>query len=179
MDIPQGRLLRQRVLDNLETVLTDALDQRLTGYARLEPQDTLLLDGQGAGVLTFVDGVPYAAYHTATDAGGDEAITEIASAGPYRLSLYELDIQVLERVHESESLHVPPGLPAERLTGKTALVEQTREHAPKERISEKAESSGLDAVESFLDDEEKIESIRDRARTEAASRADNWGFPTE
>lgn len=179
-DLPRGRLLRRRVLKDKETVLKTALDRELTGYARLEPQDTLLLDGQGVGVLTFVDGVPMAAYETETGSEGSSALTEIASAGPYRLELYELDENVLEHVHENESLLIAPALPAQRLAGDSSLVEQTRENAPSERVAtEDEDSSGLDAVETFLDDGEKIESLRERARTEAHSRAEEWGFPTE
>lgn len=178
--LPQGRLLRRRVVTDNETVLQTALDRELTGYARLEPQDTLLLDGEATGVLTFVDGVPVAAYETETGRGGSDALTEIASAGPYRLELYELDEELLERVHESKSLLVAPALPAKRLIGNSNLVERTRERAPSERVTSEDESgSGLGAVETFLEDGEKIETLRERARTEAHSRAEDWGFPTE
>lgn len=180
MDLPQGRLLRKRVLKEVETVLTGALEQQLTGYARLEPQDTLLLDGQGVGVLTFEDGIPVGAYHTETENEGPEALTEIASSGPYRLELYELDKSVVDRIHKRDSLVVTPDLPAKRLTGNSELVERTKELAPEERVPENpTESSSLEAVEEFLEDDEKIESIRDRARNEAQSRADEWGFHTE
>lgn len=180
MDLPQGRLLRKRVLRDIGTVLSGALDRGLTGYARLEPQETLLLDSQGAGVLVFDGGVPVAAYHTETDAGGERAVTEIASSGPYRLELYELDEGVIARLQESEPLLVAPAVPAKRLTGDEELIERTRERAPEERIERGGpEESTLDAVEAFLDDGERIEALRDRARNEAQSRAEDWGFPTE
>lgn len=180
MDLPQGRLLRQRVLREVETVLTGALDRDLTGYARLEPQATLLLDGDGAGVLTFEDGVPVAAYHTGTGAEGATALPEIASSGPYRLELYELERSALARIHGSESLRVAPHLPAKRLTGDEQLIERTRARAPDEQLeAEPTEESALEAVENFLDDAEKIEAIRERARNEAESRADDWQFPTD
>lgn len=180
MDFQQGRLLRRRVLRKLETALTAALDRELTGYARLEPQETLLLDGQEASVLTFEDGIPVAAYHTGTEREGTDALTALASSGPYRLELYELDREVLQRIHGRESLLVPPVLPAKRLSGDSQLVERTRELAPDGRIEkETSNGSDLGTVEQFLDDGEKIERLRDRARTEAKSRADEWGLPTE
>lgn len=180
MDLPDGRLLRKRVLKEAETVLSGALDRELTGYARLEPQETLLLDAQGAGILVFRGGVPLAAYYTGTDTGGESAVTEIASSGPYRLELYELAQGVVERLGESESLLVGPTVPAKRLAGDEALLRRTRAQAPDERLErDKAEESTLDAVEAFLDDTERIETIRDRARNEAQSRAADWGFPAD
>lgn len=180
MNLPQGQLLRQRVLDSVETVLADALDRGLTGYARLEPQETLLLSADRAGVLTFEDGVPVAAYHTAPDATGREALTEIASHGPYRLGLYVLDSSELERLHEAESVRVPPGQPAEILGGEQQLLERTRAEAPIDRIDDtETEQNGLDAVESFLEDQSRIDGIKTRAQSEAQSRADEWNLPVE
>ncbi|MXR50717.1 hypothetical protein GRX03_03730 [Halovenus sp. WSH3] len=180
MNLPQGRLLRQRVLSSPETVLTGALDRRLTGYARLEPQETLLLSADRVGVVTFVDGVPVAAYHTAPDASGTDALTEIASSGPYRLGLYELEESALDRIHESESARVPPEMPARVLGGDQQLIERTRQRAPNDRLE--SESNGRDslaAVEAFLENEQQIEAIRDRAQSEAESRADEWNLPVE
>jgi hypothetical protein len=180
MDLPEGRLLRKRVLKEAETVLSGALDRQLTGYARLEPQETLLLDGQGAGILVFKRGVPLAAYHTETDTGGESAVTEIASSGPYRLELYELADEVVDRIGESDALLVAPTVPAKRLAGDEALLRRTREQAPDERVErDGSEDSTLDAVEAFLDDSDRIETIRDRARSEAQSRAEDWGFPAD
>lgn len=165
------------MLKDPETVLTSALDQHLTGYARLEPQNTLLLDEEGAGVLTFEAGVPVAAYHTGTDAGGTAALADIARSGPYRLELYELDATVLDRIHQDDGLLVPPGEVPEQLTGRRELVERTRERAPTDRLGES--TSGLAVVEEFLDDGEAIETIQDHAQQQARERAQEWGFPTE
>lgn len=180
MNLPQGQLLRQRVLNTTETVLTGALSRNLTGYARLEPQEALLLSADRAGIITFTDGIPVAAYHTKPDATGADALTEIASSGPYRLGLYALDESALEPLQDSDSVRVPPGLPAKVLSGDKELVERTREQAPRERIEQdECEQGGLDAVESFLDDEPRIETIRSRAQSEAESRADDWDLPIE
>jgi len=37
-------------------------------------------------------------------------------------------------------------------------------------------TENVDAVEAFLADEQKVEAIRERAREEAAERAEEWGF---
>lgn len=178
MKLPQGRLLRKRVVGDLGTALDSALDTGLTGYARLESQDALLLDADGVGVLTFEAGIPVVAYHTATDNGGRDALTDIAVAGPYLLELYELDADALGEVHAADELRVRPETPAERLAGDPELAERTREAAPDERLGddepETADEPG--AVEAFLDDEEKIAAIQERARQEATERAAEWGF---
>lgn len=180
MNLPQGQLLRQRVLNTVETVLDGALDRNLTGYARLEPQETLLLSADRAGVITFTNGVPVAAYHTEPAATGADALTEIASSGPYRLGLYALERAALQPLQESDSVRVPPGLPAQILSGSQELVERTRERAPRDRVErDEPEQDGLAAVESFLDDENRIETIRSRAQSEAESRADDWDLPVE
>jgi hypothetical protein len=175
MKLPRGQLVRRRVVNDLGTPLENALAMELTGYARLEPQETLLLDADGVGVLVFRDGIPTVAYHTGTDSGGADALSDIAVAGPYRLGLYELDADILQDVPTATGLQVSPGLPAERLTGDSQLVERTREAAPDDRTREE-ETGSLDAVESFLEDEETITTIQERARDEAKSRADDWGF---
>jgi hypothetical protein len=175
MKLPRGRLVRRRVVDDPGTALASALDSALTGYARLESQDALLLDGDGVGVLTFEDGIPVTAYHTATDRAGPDALGDIAVAGPYRLELYELDTAALAEVHGTETFRVGPGMPAERLAGDRALAARTRERAPagrRERHAARAEETG--AVEEFLEDESRIESIRERAREEAQKRAEEW-----
>lgn len=174
MKLPRGRLVRRRVVSDLATPLSNVLDDELTGYARLESQDALLLDADGAGVLTFEDGIPMVAYHTGTDNGGTGALSDIAVAGPYRLELYELDPVVLAEAHETENLLVPPGMPAEQLAGDTDLVERTHERAPANRLQ--ADDENLDAVASFLDDEDAIGRLQNRARDEARERADDWGF---
>lgn len=177
MKLPRGRLVRRRVVDDPGTALESALEAGLTGYARLESQDALLLDADGVGVLTFESGVPVAAYHTGTDNAGPDALADIAVAGPYRLGLYELDADGLEAVHEAEAFHVDPGMPAERLAGDAALASRTREEAPEERIAdEEPRADGSNPVEAFLDDEARIEEIRERAREEARQRAEEWGL---
>lgn len=173
MNVPQGRLRRHRVVTDLTTPLERALDDELTGYARLEPQDTLLLDGDGAGVITFEDGVPTVAYHTETEAGGAEALTDIAVAGPCRVELYELDDDELAEIHETTELAVEPGAPAEQLAGDADLARRTRERAPADQTEI---DSDHDAVSAFLDDKERIAEIKDAARAEAQSRASDWGF---
>ncbi|MFB6298463.1 MAG: hypothetical protein ABEH56_08080 [Salinirussus sp.] len=172
MNLPRGSLLRRRVIEDPATPLTDALEADLTGYARLESQDALLLDAEGTGLLTFEAGVPVAAYHTGTDAGGPAALADIAVPGPKRLELYELDGSVLASVHDARDLRVPPGAPAERLAGDPALAERTRSRAPDTRLDE--DDDGPGAVEAFLEDEAKIAAIRERAREEARARAEEW-----
>ncbi|MEF8783143.1 MAG: hypothetical protein V5A39_03325 [Haloarculaceae archaeon] len=175
MKLPRGQLVRRRVVEDPRTALQSALEADLTGYARLESQDALLLDADGVGVLTFEAGVPVAAYHTGTDNAGPEALADIAVAGPYRLGLYELDAEGLEAVHETEAFRVDPGMPAERLAGDAGLASRTRKKAPDERSEdEELGSDEASPVEAFLDDEERIETIRKRAREEARQRAEEW-----
>jgi len=173
MKLPRGRLVRQRVVSDPGTALATALDSGLTGYARLESQDALLLDGEGVGVLTFEAGVPVAAYHTGTDNAGPVALADIAVAGPYRLELYELPAETLRPVHETPSFRVGPGTPAQRLAGDGTLAARTREAAPDERTDDQP-TTEPGPVEAFLDDAERIEAIRERAREEAKRRATEW-----
>lgn len=179
MEIPQGELLRRRVLDDPGTVLANALDRELTGYARLEPQETLLLDSGGTGVLVFEDGVPAAAYYTGTDSGGPTAVDEFATGGPYRLALYRLDGEVLEKITDSEALVVPPALPARRLAEDPGLAERIEHQAPDDRPAADTDADGTNPVAAFLDDEQQIEEIRERARDEAVSRATEWNLPVD
>jgi hypothetical protein len=173
MNLPSGRLLRSRVVEQVSTALAGALDRDLTGYAVLAPQQTLLLDGGGRGVLTFEAGVPVVAYHTGTERGGPPALADV-DPGPYQLDLYDLPQGDLQPVHDLQPLRVPPGMPAERLAGDPDLADRTRERAPPERLE--TDASPTDPVEQFLADEERIAAIRDRAREEAAARAEEWGF---
>jgi len=130
MKLPRGRLVRSRVVTDPRTLLVDALDRGVTGYAVLEPQESLLLDGEGRGVVTFETGVPVVAYHTGTERGGPPALADLAAEGPYQLELFELDAADLAEVHARESFRVPPGMAAERLVGDPALAERTREATP-------------------------------------------------
>lgn len=175
MRVPRGRLVRSRVVDDPATALAVALDRSLTGYAVLEPQETLLLGDDARGVLTFEAGVPVVAYHTGTDRGGPSALGDLAMPGPYSADLYRLDRDALAPVHETDPLVVPPGMPADRLAGDPDLAERTRERAA-ERTARGASAAGVeeDPVVAFLDDEEKIAAIQRRAREEAERRAEAW-----
>ena len=110
--IPRGTLLRSRVVSDVGTTLSRALDRGLTGYATLVPQETLLLEGDARGVLTFADGVPVLAYNTVTDRGGPDALAELAVPGPYRVELYAVDDDRLAAAHEEDALRVAPGAAA-------------------------------------------------------------------
>ncbi len=177
LDLPQGTLIRSRVVPGVERTLRDALDRGLTGYAVLVPGSSLLLGDSGRGVLTFEDGVPVLAYHTGSDAGGAEALADLPASGPCRTALYRLDAAHLAEVHDTPSLRVPPGTPAERLAGDPDLAERTRDRAPEGRCE--VSDSGPGAVEAFLADEERIEAIRAEARTEAERRAEEWDLAGE
>ncbi|WP_336329005.1 MULTISPECIES: hypothetical protein [unclassified Haloarcula] len=185
MKLPRGRLDKSRVVTDPRDTLADVLDRELTGYAVFESQETLLLDGEGRGVITFTDGVPVLVYHTGTDRGGPPALADLAVPGPYHVSLYALDNADLESAHEAADLRVPPGMPAERLGGDPALADSTRRAAPDERLSAMGDGDAAtaedgaaeqSAVEAFLDDTEKIEAIKDQARSEARERAQQWEF---
>jgi hypothetical protein len=178
MNLPEGQLRTRRVVSDLGGILVDALDWELTGYLRLESEG-LLLDGGGATVLTLEAGVPVAATHTGSDRVGADALADAAVDGLYRLELRELPVDDLPAVHHCDRARVPPALPAEQLVGDSNLVARTREAAPDDRLPDAAtDEPGLEAVESFLDDDEAIATIRDRARSEARERADEWGFET-
>lgn len=177
MNPPRGRLLRSRVVSDLRTVLVAALERDLSGYAVLEPQDVLLLDADGEGILTFENGVPVLAYHSGTGRGGREALADLVVDGPCWLELYALDDEGLADLHDTPELRVPPGLPAERLAGDPDLASRLRERAPADRVQrDDGDESGTDPVEAFLEDDRKIEAIQERAREEARRRAEEWGF---
>ncbi|PSP78584.1 hypothetical protein BRC88_10950 [Halobacteriales archaeon QS_4_69_225] len=167
--IPDGELLRARVVTDLAAPLEDALDRRLDGYAVLAPRETLLSDDDDRGVITFETGVPALAYHAGTDRGGPPALADIG-AGPHRLELYDLDPAHLTVPHTTDELRVPPGMPAERLAGASDLADRTR------RVADEPETIDDGAVAAFLDDEDAIEDIRETARAEAERRAEQWGF---
>ena len=180
MNLPQGRLRRRRVVSDLGTLLEGVLEDELTGYVRLHSQDVLLLEGEGVGVLTFENGVPVLASHTGTDRRGEDALSDMAVVGPFRIELYELDATVLADAHDDPTLRIEPGLPAERLAGDVELAQRTRSRAPVDRVDVSDEQTNeLDAVAAFLDDEERISDIRDAARREAQTRASDWGFDTD
>lgn len=174
-----GTLVRSRVVDDPADALAAALDRELTGYAVLEPQDALLLDADGAGVVTFEDGVPVAVHHTGTGRGGSNALADLAVPGPYSGELRELPAD--DRPEIDPDSRVSPGLAADRLAGDPDLAERTRAAAPSERRDdgEAAGDESMDAVEAFLEDDEKIDAIRERAREEAQARAEQWGLDEE
>lgn len=175
--IPEGLLVRSRVVSGAGPVLEDALDRRLTGFAVLAPRDALLGEGEDRGILTFRDGVPVLADHT-DDRPGPEALAALATPGPYRLELYELPSAALGDATGDDHRRVPPGMPAERLAGDPDLADRTRRAAPAEWLREDDDSPDepASAVEAFLADEERVEAIREQARAEARQRAAEWGF---
>lgn len=166
--IPRGALVRSRVVGDPGEALATALDRSLTGYAVLEPQATLLLDGDERAVLALREGVPIRAYHAATGRGGADALADLGTPGPCRVALYRTGEPDVEG-----GAPVEPGTPAELLAADPALADRSRAAAPDDAS---APSESLDAVEAFLENEEKIEAIRERAREEATRRADEWGF---
>jgi hypothetical protein len=174
MNVPRGRLVRSRVVDEPGSVLEAALDDGLTGYAVFEPQDAVLFDDGARCVVTFETGVPVLVYDAATDRGGPDALAEVASPGPSHVELYELSPRAVADLHDERTFRVPPAMPAERLAGDPGLAARTRAAAPDERLDD--ESGTGSAVEAFLADETKIEAIRDQAREEAQRRAAEWGL---
>ena len=174
LTIPRGTLLRSRVVSDVGTTLSRALDRELTGYATLVPQETLLLSGEARGVITFADGVPVLAYNTVTDSGGPDALAELAVPGPYRVELYAVDAGGLAAAHEGEALRVAPDAAATELADDAGLAARTREAAPDERLGDGADED--DAVAAFLADDDRIDAIREQARSEARDRAAEWGL---
>ena len=175
LQIPRGTLLRSRVVSEIGTTLSRALDGEVTGYATVVPQETLLLAGEAKGVITFADGVPVLAYNTVSDSGGADALAELAVPGPYRVELYAVDADGLETAHQTEALRVTPGAVATELADDQRLADRTRAAAPDERLAE-ADEDDTDAVTAFLEDDDRIAAIREQARTEAAARAREWGL---
>jgi len=176
MRLPRGRLRKSRVVTDPRDTLADVLDRELTGYAVFESQDSLLLDAEGRGVVTFEAGIPVVAYHTGSDRGGPPALADLAVPGPYHVSVFELDADELAPVHDADDLRVPPGMPADRPAGAPALADSTRRGAPADRRPTESDGDDHSAVAAFLDDTEKIEAIQRQAREEAAQRATEWGF---
>lgn len=174
LHIPRGELLRSRVVTDPATILRTALEERLTGYATVAPGETLLLDGEARGVLTFGDGVPVLAYDPATDDGGADALATLADPGPVRVELYRLPSSALAEAHETPALRVAPGAPAAELAGDPDLADRTREIAPAERRG--GPDDGGNAVAAFLADEDRVAAIREQAREEATERAAEWGL---
>jgi hypothetical protein len=184
MNVPDGTLLKSRVVERPRDPLAVALDRSLNGYAVFEPQEALLLDAGGGVIITCRDGVPELAYYTGTDRGGPRALADLAMPGPYHVELYRLDPSELASIGEHDRLAIPPGTAAERLAGDPALASSTRRAAPAARRTDAPDGEADDqetdaepgAVEAFLADEEKINAIKTQARTEAQRRAEERGF---
>ncbi len=175
MTRPRGELIRSRVVSDPAAALTTAFEGRLTGCAVFEPQDSLLLDADGYGVLSFEDGIPIGAHHTGTGRGGPEAVADLAVPGPYSVKLYRQSPDERDTEFRTDERHIPPEMPAERLAGNPALAAKTRERAPAQSSTE-SQTEPTSAVEAFLEDEAKIEAIREQARQEAERRAAEWGL---
>ena len=178
LSVPQGELRSSRVVADLESALRRALEAELTGYLLLEPQETLLLDGDVRGVLTFEDGIPTLAYDVAGDERGSRALARIADPGPYRVERYATDPEAIRSLHApdaADAFRVPPGAPAEQLARDAELAAAARRQAPD--VGDSGEDE--DPLEAFLADEERVEAIQEQARAEAKRRADEWGFTEE
>lgn len=165
-DLP-GDLVRSRVTDALDTVLGNVLDRAFTGHLAIEPGDTLLLDADGRAILTVEDGIPRTAYHTGIDTGGPPVLEALTHAGPYRVEYYATTNP------RRLGTEIDPVAPAERLTTNDTLLRRTRAAAP-----DTPDDRSLDAVETFLEDDETIEAIRERARDQAERRAAEWNLDT-
>lgn len=166
-----GELLHSRVVADLGAVLEHALEESITGYATVEPQDALLLDAEGLGILALESGVPVAAKHTGTGRIGREALAELSVPGPCRVELYGCTRPV--SFAEEPPNRIPPGLPADRLARDPDLANRTRSAAADRGIGERADA---DALEAFLTDDDRVEAIRREARAEARQRAEEWGL---
>lgn len=178
MNIAEGQLERSQVVAEYGPVLAEALDEQLTGYSRIEPGDSVVLESTGAGVLTFKQGVPMAAYHTASDTTGEAALEALSKLGPFHIEVYTLDAAALQHVHETESVLIPPERPAELLAGDPALAEQTRAKAGTAQ-RDRARETSEEALSSFLRDEKRIQQIKREARQQAKRRAKQWNLDTE
>ncbi len=178
LGLGDGRLLQSRVIDEFETILETVLQEQITGYVRVEPGKTLILDAEERGVITFTDGIPMAAYHAGVDVAGDQALSKLSTLGPFRVELYAVSESRLTAIHNDHSLLVPPGRPAERLAGDPQLAERTRAMAPEQRL-EQARQESEDALTAFLEDQSRIKELREQAQTEAKRRAKQWGLDSE
>lgn len=168
--IPDGSLLKSRVVSALAPPLSDVLDRRLDGYALVSSRSSLLGSEDERAVITFERGVPVLAYHSRTDRGGPPALDDIGSP-PYQFDLYALEADALELPHRNEDLRVRPGTVAERLAGDPSLADRTREQAGGPGVDHDEDTLGA-----FLEDEAAIEEIRRSAREEALDRAEEWDF---
>jgi hypothetical protein len=179
MKLPRGVLASSRVVDDHSLVLRSTLDDAVTGYLVLEPAGSLLLDDDGACVITVADGVPVLASHTSSGRGGADALAALAGPGPVQVERHRVDADELAAVHDAdgvEALAVDPGEPARVLTGDDALATRTRDRASDDHPGRDVNKDPLAA---FLDDTERIDALREDARAEAERRAAEWGFVDE
>jgi hypothetical protein len=179
MKLPHGTVVAERVADDYGVALRAAHDEALTGYLVLEPSATLLLDEDGAGVLTVVEGVPLLASHTGTGRVGADALADLAGPGPVKVERRAVDASALTAVHDTDgadALAVAPGEPARALTGDRDLAAAARDRASPDHPGRDATA---DPLESFLANDDRIAELREDAREEARRRADEWGFVDE
>lgn len=170
MTLP-GELVRSRVVDDPTSLLAALLDRSFSGHVTLDPADALLLDGGGRAVIGFEEGIPVSASHPDSHGGGRSALEALAGGGPFRAELYECSVDVLSDRALGDP--IDPAAPADILAVDDALARRTAAAAP----DTDAPEPSLDAVESFLADEDAVEALRERAREEATRRAEEWDFP--
>lgn len=166
----RGELVLAKVVSDLGALLERALEERVTGHATVEPQDALLLDAAGCGVLAFERGVPVAARHTETGRTGREALAELSIPGPCRVELHD---GAPPPVADDADAAIPPWLPAELLADDPELANRIRTAAADRDAGGRTDG---DALASFLQDRERVEAIRREARAEAVARAREWGL---
>lgn len=166
-----GELVRSRVVDDPSRLLAALLDRSFSGHVTMDPADALLLDGGGRAVLGFREGIPVSASHPDTDGDGDAALEALAGGGPFRVELYACSIDVLR--DRGLGGGIEPTAPAHIVAVDDALARRTAAAAP----DTDPPDPSLDAVESFLADEDAVEALQERAREEATRRAEEWDFP--
>lgn len=178
MNITEGQLKRSQVVSEYGPVLEAALEERLTGYSRIEPGDNVVLEADGAGILTFKRGIPMAAYHTVSEATGEAALEALSKLGPFYVEVYTVGAEALQPVHETDTVLIPPERPAELLAGDPALAEQIRSQAAPGQ-QKQTRTPNEEALISFLSDEKRVQQIKDEARKQARRRAEQWNLDAE
>ncbi|MFC7097663.1 hypothetical protein [Halobaculum marinum] len=175
--LPRGELVRARVATAFAAPLAAALDDRLTGYLRIEPGEALLGGSGAEAVVTLEEGVPVLVYDAAADADGPAALAALAGSAPARVESYRLPAETLADLHDPDAdaaapFRVAPDAPARELAADDDLADRTRAAAPDDRGDE----GDHDALAAFLADEERVEQVRADARAEAEARAAEWGL---
>lgn len=166
-----GELVRSRVVDDPASLLAALLDRGFSGHVTLDPADALLLDGGGRAIVGFSEGIPVSASHPDSQGSGRAALEVLSGAGPFRAELYACSTAVLSE--RSLGDPIDPADPAEIVAVDDALARRTAAAAP----DTDPPAPSLDAVESFLADDEAVEALQERAREEARLRAEEWDFP--